>query len=74
MKIDTISDLEKTIKLCRKLGVSSIETDGVKLQLTELDPTPKRSRVKQAAPDKIESTDSYSDEDYLFWSADPQVP
>lgn len=33
MTISSIKDLSKVIQLCRKTGVTSIEIDGIKLQL-----------------------------------------
>lgn len=33
MKIDTLKDLEKIIKLCRKTGVSAMRIDGVEFEL-----------------------------------------
>lgn len=33
MKIDTLKDLERVIKLCRKTGVSAIKIDGIEFGL-----------------------------------------
>lgn len=33
MQIESLKDLEKLVKLCRKLGIDKIEVDGVKFEL-----------------------------------------
>ncbi len=50
MKLDTLKDLEQAIKLCRKLGVDTIEIGDVKFQLSPTPPqivTTKRSKTLQ---------------------------
>ena len=44
MTIDGINDLRKVIRLCRDHGVTSIEIDGIKLQLSLKQPA-KASRI-----------------------------
>lgn len=64
MKIDTLKDLEKTIKLCRRMGVQSIEIDGVKLQLGD---APEKANLVTEESTKTEN--DLSDEELLLWSA-----
>lgn len=85
MKIESLKDLEKVIKLCRKLGVEVIKVDGVELVLGHMaTPSPQRSwtapKVSLAAypPNGITSdtkiiTDELTPEQMLFYSADPSV-
>lgn len=78
MKINTLKDLEKVVKLCRKSGIDSIKIDGIELQLG---PEPTIS-VKQSASitggtqtfgeiasdTKIPMVEEMSNEDLLFYS------
>jgi hypothetical protein len=42
MKINTLKDLEKVIKLCRKMGIAYIKTGELELQLGAIEPKPKK--------------------------------
>lgn len=48
MKVNDLKDLEKLIKLCRRLGVDAIEADNVKLNLGKL---PQKSKMRDIASD-----------------------
>lgn len=88
MKIDSLKDLEKLIKLCRKTGIEAIEVEGLKMNLG---PTPviiseKRQKSVQKSNDmlpvytpggitedtKIE-TNGLTDEQLLFYSAQGHI-
>lgn len=64
MKIETSKDLALLVKQCRKLGIRSLELNGVKIELGD---TPKRKEKFTSEQPKIEG--QVSDEDLLFWSA-----
>lgn len=54
MNVKDIKDLEKVIKLARRLGVQSMKVDGIELHLG---PEPKESIKNQHKPLVVESTD-----------------
>lgn len=79
MKIETLKDLEKLVKLCRKLGVEAIECDGVRMDLGPSVPKATRSSSKSKkaintseleAPDRVD-TDALTPEQLLYYSAIP---
>lgn len=83
MKLETLKDLEKLVKLCRKLGVETITVDGVALVLgsAPLVASSKKSpRVSSTSipgvyiNDTTIETDGLSDEDLLFYSAGTSDP
>lgn len=43
MKIDSLKELEKLVKLCRKTGVTAITVDGISFQLSVLPSKPAKS-------------------------------
>lgn len=57
MKLDTLRDLEKAIKLCRKLGVDSIKIGDVEFHLGS---KPQVSRITSVKKTSV-TTDSYVD-------------
>jgi hypothetical protein len=84
LKIDSLKDLAKLIKLCRQTGVEAIEVDGVKMNLGPT-PTiikynkPSKSSVMSAlnTPSETDNkiaSDELSPEDLLFYSVTNQTP
>lgn len=81
MKLESIKDLEKVIKLCRKLGVNAIKIDGVEFALSTLNHSVKPKTFSDIAtstssfvPNGITEdmkivTDELTDEQLLFYSA-----
>jgi len=79
MKLETIKDLEKVIKLCRKLGVDAIKVDGVEFALGR-EPVRAKASVPYAGQElslmpngitedtKIE-VEGLTDEQLMFYSA-----
>lgn len=65
MKLESLKDLEAAIKLCRKLGVDSLEVNGVKVQLG-LEPV--RAKKAKGGAEEIADEPTYTDEQLLFWS------
>lgn len=62
-----LKNLEKFIKLCRKLGVSELKTTDFEMKLGDLP-----VKEKKIAPENVQIgplTAPYSDRDILFWSA-----
>ncbi len=70
MKIENLEQLEAVVRFCRKQGISSIEIDGVKLAISE---QPKRTRKVKEAQGEVETPDTLSEQDLLFWSATPHT-
>jgi len=68
MKIETKKDLESVIKLCRKMGVNTIEVDGIKLSLGD---APQKLKTAANTAEAIEEP-IYSEEDMLLWSSSGQ--
>lgn len=68
MTINTIKDLEAILKLCHRQGVSSIEVDGIKMQITG-EQAGKKLEADSTSKDNIKAEGAYSDEDLLFWSS-----
>lgn len=46
MKIDTLKDLEKLVKLCRRLGIDAMEIGDIKFGLGQLPVIPKKSNIQ----------------------------
>lgn len=77
MKIDTLKDLKALVKLCRQTGIEAIKVDGLEIALG---PTPtiiKRSKAPRASQyiqdgevGPIDTPDTLTDEQMLFWSAE----
>lgn len=64
-----IKEIKALIALCKKENVKSVEVNGIKLEFNPYAPKERRKRqLKQTEP---EIDLPYSDEDALFWSADP---
>lgn len=79
MKIDSLKDLEKLIKSCRKLGVKSISLDCITLELGDV-PTVYKTSKKLVSENtfipggvdqntQIEMPDMLSPEQLLFYSS-----
>lgn len=80
MKLDSIKDLEKVIKLCRRLGVNAIKVDGVEFQLSDT-PVEKAKVINKITtqPDSYSpgitedmkiAIDELTEEQLLMWSAE----
>ncbi len=71
MKVDTLKDLEKLVKLCRKTGVETITVDGITIELGDVPES--KSLTRNAAPttDKIQIEPTYTEEELLTWSSAP---
>ena len=79
MKLETIKDLEKVIRLCRKLGVDAIKVDGVEFALGR-EPVKAKASASYKTQNlglmpngitedtKIE-VEGYTEEQILMWSA-----
>lgn len=79
--MQNLKDLKKLIALCRAQGVTSIEMDGIKLELGAIAPktrAPKTYTMPDFDPGQVPSfepvqdeitTDELSAEDLLFYSA-----
>lgn len=68
MKITDLRQLKELIQLCRKMGVASIEVDGIKLSLDEAPSKPTR-KAKDATTDKVETEPEYTYEELATWSS-----
>lgn len=76
MTINSLKELEKLVRLCRKTGIQIIKVDGIELVLTE---QPTKQSVKRTisstapfgmdADTKIETPDDLSPEELLYYSA-----
>ncbi len=81
MKIETLQDLKKVIKLCRETGVNTITVDGIVIELG-LEPTKETKSVRASsintfAPGGITEdvkivTEELTDEQRLFWSSETE--
>lgn len=69
MKIDSLKDLEAMLKVCRKHGVTIISVDGLQLTLGDAP----QAKSKDAGSDGVETPDTLTDEELMFWSSDPRV-
>lgn len=69
MKIETIKDLEAVLKLCRKQGVTSVQIDGIYLRLGDLPD----SKTPETPKEDVKTEDTYTEEELMFWSSQPQV-
>lgn len=75
MKVENRQELEKLIKLLRKMGVESIKTDGLELNLRDQEPPSKYKARQDSAPSaagpRRPSTDEEitEQEKILFWSS-----
>lgn len=77
MKIESISDLNKLMKLCRAQGIESIKIDNIEFRMGDL--PVKAIKTKAATPtptsgvitehDRIE-TDGLTEEQLRFWSSE----
>lgn len=66
MQVNNLKDLESVIKLCRRMGVLSIEISGIKLQLSDEAPA-KKLKTEQQPEAKDEPM--YTDEQMMMWSS-----
>lgn len=72
MNLPETKKLKQIVTLCRKMGVESIEIDGIKITLGAEPSKPIRKQAKKVAvpdngKDDIES-ESPTDQELLFWS------
>lgn len=82
MKIETLRELDKLIKLCRKRGVTNLKAEGLELSLSESEPVTQTSNKKSNKINRLQNTptldsieeDALSEQDALFWSSDSQMP
>ena len=67
-----MKELKALIVLCKKENVKCVEVNGIKL---EFNPYTLKERKKRKAPNSADPDIEvpFSDEDALFWSADPVV-
>jgi Zn-dependent peptidase ImmA (M78 family) len=65
MKIETLKDLEATLKVCRKFGVTSIAIDGINMLIGDVP----EKQVSNGASESTKPEETLSEEDILFWSA-----
>ncbi len=63
MKIESLSELKKLLKLCHEQGVYLIEIDGIKMQLQE----PAKSTAEAATA--LQTEVQYTDEELMTWSS-----
>lgn len=84
MTINGLKDLAKIIALCRKTGVTSIEVDGIKLNLGPVSSKLSKATPRDMAifdpgaipsytpsePDAKIITDALSEEELMFYSSD----
>jgi hypothetical protein len=83
VKIETLKDLEKLIKLCRKTGVSAITVDGIELSLSAQE-KPTRTKSNKVVPGtlledtfdpgQIETPDQLTEEQLMMWSVGGEAP
>jgi len=83
MKIESLKDLEKVIKLCRKNGIETFKIDGIEFKLGSLPVEDRQTASPTYMPGDIGVTytpggvtadtkivtEELSDEQMLFWSA-----
>lgn len=72
MKVENLSDLSKLLDLCRKKGVTHLSVDGVSFELSERDPSPKRSKADASSEASDPSNPNWADlspEEQMFYSA-----
>lgn len=69
MKIDNLKELDALLKVCRKHGVTIISADGLQLTIGD---APAKSKDAEGK-DNIETPDTLSEEELLFWSSDPRM-
>lgn len=88
MKIESLKDLRQVVKLCRDNGVSAIEIDGIKMEVSLASKPPKKHRdlaldipeanIKVPAyngpttPEIHTDFDELTEEQKLFYSATPE--
>lgn len=83
MQLESLKDLEKLVKLCRKLGVDKIEVDGVKVELgapPEIVDS-RKNRISNLQENqvfipggidqdtRIDMPDELTEEQKMFWSS-----
>ncbi len=64
MKIDSLKDLESTLKVCRKLGVSNIIIGDINITLGDI---PEKKATDGASESK--EAPQYSEEELIDWSS-----
>lgn len=65
LKIESLIELRKLLKLCHEQNVRSITIDGITMQLE-----PQAADMPAQADQKLDSEQpQYTDEDLLMWSA-----
>jgi hypothetical protein len=80
MTIGSLKDLEKLVKLCRKVGIDAIKIDGIELSLATMPykASKDRSLRQYTAAEfsqpgiseaRIDTPDELTDEQLLFYSA-----
>lgn len=76
MKIDSVRQLDRLMAVCRKRGVTAIKIDGIEFTLTEelpQRPLRRSTMLQDASNSPIETPDTLSQEDLLFYSASGQT-
>jgi hypothetical protein len=83
LKIENIKELRAVIKLCRELGVDSIEVDSIKLQLGSKPIKATSTRQSPVyrpttdgtmdVPEIVDMPDELTDEQMMFYSSAPSV-
>lgn len=82
MTVNSLKDLEKLIKLCRRTGVQSIKIDNIEFRLDDAAPQAPTKRSNKAtiepfAPGgitestQIDTPDALTPEQLLMWSSAP---
>lgn len=77
MKIESLKDLEKLVKLCKKTGIDHIRIGDVELWVNDFTPTPIKDLQEpfvagEIGPDtKIDMPDELTEEQRMFYSAVP---
>lgn len=77
MKIDSLKDLEKLVKLCRKVGIDAIKIDNIEFALAHQPTKLKATTIAPAAyapggiteDTRIDMPDELTQEQLLMWSA-----
>jgi len=74
MALPTAREIQKLAKACRKAGIRTFKAEGIEFTLTDEQPTTKRASQKASkqpimAQDEEFKSDTITDEQMLFWSA-----
>lgn len=84
MTISSLKDLKKLIQLCQSQGIRAIKVDNIELELGSLPVKTKKYKqldIEGLSPEAMVqvpqmersiATDELTDEELLFYSADPQ--